>query len=54
MTTVHVVIAIWCGVFDHAKAFNDNESAKTYRDKLKKATPSQQKFDFNVVSVEVE
>lgn len=51
---IHVVIAIWCGVFDHAKAFNDVERAKNYKRELEEASTNQRKFDVNLASVEVD
>jgi viroplasmin and RNaseH domain-containing protein len=51
---IYVVIAVWRGVFDHAKAFVDLEHAKSYMEELKKAESNCMDYDVSTVSLELE
>jgi len=49
-TSAHVVIAVWRGVFDHAKAFKTREQADAYAQHLKDASPHMRDTNYSVAT----
>ena len=51
---IHIVIAVWRGVFDHAKAFKTRPQADAYAAQLKESSPSSMDYDVTVTTEEVQ
>ena len=51
---IHIVIAVWRGVFDHAKAFKTREQADAYAAQLKEASPNEMDYDVTTITEQVE